>query len=44
MEMGRQRTAILHFGDGLLIYNVAEQRLLTVASGVVNDWMREAGS
>jgi hypothetical protein len=36
-------TAILRSGDGLLIYNVAEQRLMTVAPGVVLDWLREAG-
>lgn len=36
-------TAILRAGHGLLIYNVAEQRLMTVALGVVLDWFREAG-
>ena len=35
-------TAILRSGDALLIYNVAERSLMTVAPGVVVDWLRRA--
>jgi len=33
--------AILRSGDELLIYNVAEQSLITVAPGVVVDWLSD---